>query len=438
MTPRQFKFLFLVLWCALLCSTPTYSTSAPENAPTTDRLKNLNRILLSIKTMQVSDHDLLYKNRVVAGEYGNVAQQQSFIGDVFGAIDSMTLSIKMEAESSRQSQSPVPTRLRYLSDSEVTNLKEQIDSAEVRDALSVAVQAARGRQIVILNEAHHVPMNRAFAMLLARELRKLGFEYLACEAFTNSERQPLTGNYVSESDGTYTSDTMYANFLRDAIHDHWKFVSYEPEHEPREFNMAATIVERILKKNPSAKIFIYVGYGHGRKASRSSNPPDSSAMMAEQLKKITGIDPLSIDQATMIQQYTDPIQWDLYSTAIERQKARQKELMPFVLVQKNGNFLNLPSSFFSAGQIDLQVIFPTYSIDPATGRANWLASLAKLTPQSIPSELLPTKSQRLIYAYRVDDPVDAVPVDVVLVDPRKPVPKLLVPRGGKFRYAYED
>lgn len=34
-----------------------------------------------------------------------------------------------------------------------------------------------------LNEAHHIPMHRAFAMQLARELRKIGYTWLACETF---------------------------------------------------------------------------------------------------------------------------------------------------------------------------------------------------------------------------------------------------------------
>ncbi|UUZ51234.1 hypothetical protein LP420_18015 [Massilia sp. B-10] len=44
--------------------------------------------------------------------------------------------------------------------------------AATRDAIDGIIEQARSRQIVILNEAHHVPAQRAFAMQLARELRK--------------------------------------------------------------------------------------------------------------------------------------------------------------------------------------------------------------------------------------------------------------------------
>lgn len=45
-----------------------------------------------------------------------------------------------------------------------------------------------------------MPLHRAFAMQLARKLRKIGYEYLACEAFeeTNTHEQfkPSTGFYT--------------------------------------------------------------------------------------------------------------------------------------------------------------------------------------------------------------------------------------------------
>jgi len=59
----------------------------------------------------------------------------------------------------------------------------RIEDAIAEDAIAAIVREAKNRQVVILNEAHHVPLHRAFAMKLARELRKIGYEYLACEAF---------------------------------------------------------------------------------------------------------------------------------------------------------------------------------------------------------------------------------------------------------------
>ena len=47
------------------------------------------------------------------------------------------------------------------------------------DALAASAAAAKDRQVVILNEAHHVPLHRAFSLEVARALRKQGFEWFA-------------------------------------------------------------------------------------------------------------------------------------------------------------------------------------------------------------------------------------------------------------------
>lgn len=54
--------------------------------------------------------------------------------------------------------------------------------AEVRDAVREIVARARNTRIVILNEAHHSPRDRAFGLEVARALRPLGYNMLAAEA----------------------------------------------------------------------------------------------------------------------------------------------------------------------------------------------------------------------------------------------------------------
>ena len=57
--------------------------------------------------------------------------------------------------------------------------------AAAEDALPLIVQAAAGTRVVILNEAHHSPRHRGFALQVARALRPLGYTHLAVEAFVN-------------------------------------------------------------------------------------------------------------------------------------------------------------------------------------------------------------------------------------------------------------
>jgi hypothetical protein len=128
------------------------------------------------------------------------------------------------------------------------------------DAISAIVAEARKHQVVILNEAHHVPMHRAFAMRLARELRKVGYTWLACEAFGVD---PMVKGYVSDKTGYYTQEPVFTNFIRDAVAGGWKLVpyehidddgeqSFEQQVENRETGQARNLVERIFAKEPKA------------------------------------------------------------------------------------------------------------------------------------------------------------------------------------------
>lgn len=322
----------------------------------------------------------------------------------------------------------------------------RIDESTAEDALQAIVAAARTRQIVILNEAHHVSINRAFAMRLARELRKLGFEYLACETFTPMATAganaplvtPVDNSYPSTRTGFYSRDPHFGQFLREAIGDRWKFVAYEfpttdtsismvERIRAREEGQANNLVERIFRNDPKAKVFIYVGYAHAAKVGLPFDAGEE-LWMAARLKAKTGIDPLTIDQSAF---YPRPDRMHTpgrYSAAV----ARHKLTTPFVMREKSG----APLVFgYPPGAFDFQVVFPDYA---AQGSAtSWRESLADRRPVAIPKTLLPSSGRRLIYAFHENEPGDAVPADVVLVDAGKPVPTFMLPKGT-FRYQFEE
>ena len=59
-----------------------------------------------------------------------------------------------------------------------------VRSAERRNAIDTIVDMAHDRRIVILNEEHDAPEDRAFGLAVAKALRPLGFTTLAAEAFS--------------------------------------------------------------------------------------------------------------------------------------------------------------------------------------------------------------------------------------------------------------
>lgn len=317
-----------------------------------------------------------------------------------------------------------------------------VDEAGVEDAVQAIVAQARTRRIVLLNEAHNMPMHRAFSQRVARELRKIGYTYLACEAFSSvlGDTPVFDKGYVDQR-GYYTLDPVFGAWMTEARADGWKLVPYEsaladqamsPEQRllAREGEQARNLVERIFARDKNAKVLIHVGYGHLYKGSIKLPSGTELVMMGEHLRRMTGLDILHVDQT---QFYAHPDASD-DSALYARMLAKPGTAAPFVLKSKQGGYAVLQGM---KERVDMQVVFPRYAFSDANGRPAWLASLAGRTPREIPALLLPASGRRAVLAYRAGEPADAVPADVVLVEAGKPAPKLMVTKG-EYRLSVED
>ncbi|SHN42960.1 hypothetical protein SAMN05192549_115121 [Duganella sacchari] len=237
-----------------------------------------------------------------------LGNQRSFVGDSDGAMAAFDETETLHARRNAGADAGESARL---------------EAAKAEDAISAIVREAANHRIVILNEAHHVPLHRAFAMRLARELRKLGYTWLACETFENT---PLKKGYLALSDGYYSREPAFGNFLRDAAADGWKLVQYEPFDEitgetaaqqidQRDSGEARNLVKRIFDQDPNAKAFIYVGYSHAQKVPRVGDS-GGGAWMAAQLSHMTGLEPLTIDQTIMMEHVDQAAEYPLYAAAV--------------------------------------------------------------------------------------------------------------------------
>ncbi len=316
---------------------------------------------------------------------------------------------------------------------------DRLNNATLVDAISAIVEEAKQRRIVILNEAHHMPLHRAFAMKLAKELRKIGYDYLACETFG----EDFNDGFLKQSTGFYSREPMFANFLRDAYKDGWKFVQYEPMNLDRklsseawdiarESGQAKNIMQATLTKNPAAKIFVYVGYGHGM---RKRSEPSDIKFMAEYLGEYSGVNILSVDQTVFYEHTKSTVNYPLYKEAIGKADLHQLNLQKAFVLKSSFSAYEVFDRY--RNRVDIQVVHPSYKIDPHTHRMEWLSSVAGFVPHEIPEKLLPKLGRRIIYAFRANEFFDAVPVDAVLVEVGKPVPKLMLP-PGEFRFEIEE
>lgn len=271
-----------------------------------------------------------------------------------------------------------------------------IEDSTVEDAIHAIVAAARTKRAVLINEAHHVPMHRAFAQKLAIELRKIGYTHLAAETFNEPEEGRSLQGYVNAGFGHFTQDPVYADFVHQAIADGWKIVSYEhstsvmdgtPREriDAREHGQATNLVKRIFEKDKDAKVLIFVGPGHLYK----SKLPNGMVMMGTHLRRMTNFDMLHVDQTEFFAHPERGAESPLYQVLL----AKPHGNTPFVLRAKDGGH---PVLHGAESRVDMQVVFPRYAM--RHGRPEWLQTLAAREPRDIPSVLLPTVGRRLIQA----------------------------------------
>jgi len=319
-----------------------------------------------------------------------------------------------------------------------------IEKAQGRPAITELVARAKLTRVVILDEDHLTPQDRAFGLEVARALRPLGYRILAVEALTrdrddHSVREKMDAlskdGYVRRSSGYYLNDPVFADFLRQAMAMGYHLVSYESAgftdekteeaaFVRREQEQAENIIHRALTPNPDAKVLIYCGFHHAAKKELVNDTVKGRLYMAARLMSMTGIDPLVIDQAEFAEAMYRP---DADIAAIASNKARSESVVLMNAAQPLVVGL-------LAGAVDLQVVHPRGKV--LHGRPGWLASLGR-RPVEIPASLQPASGTRLIQAFLVDEAEDAIPIDQVLVTAGQPVPKLMLP-DKRVRYGYQD
>jgi hypothetical protein len=318
---------------------------------------------------------------------------------------------------------------------------ERFRTAEVRDAVREIAARARLTRIVILNEAHDSPRDRAFALEVARALRPLGYRLLAIEALSNYA-DPAEGERAMAAlahdgfprlrTGHYLRDPFFADFLRQALALGYEPFAYEEVGPSRPGTMLEQIARReqtqaenlaaLLQRHPGERLFVYVGYGHAAEAPVPT-PEGPAEWMAARLKRLTGIDPLTIDQ-----------------TFVDETSARRRAYRDLVAPRLGGR----PGILFRsgspaaegefAGVVDLVVIHPPVLL--VRGRPDWMRRIGR-RPVAIPRRLLPASGRRLIQAFAAGEPADAIPLDQIVVEAGRPAPPLMLPRR-RVRWAYQD
>ena len=163
------------------------------------------------------------------------------------------------------------------------------------DALNEIADLSKNEQVVMLNELHWLPKHRILASKLLRPLKEAGYNYFAVEGVFLEKDSLLNENkFPVKSTGYYTNEPYFGLLLRKALKLGYEVVAYDDFDKNNREEAQALNIKKIFDKDPDAKVFVYAGIDHVLE----HNP--SLKRMAEYFKELSGIDPLTINQAEII------------------------------------------------------------------------------------------------------------------------------------------
>lgn len=309
----------------------------------------------------------------------------------------------------------------------------RLSQASRTDAIAEIVKRARKARVVILNESHDTSRGRAFGLELARALRPLGYSLLAIEALSNRRGAPLPGgNAVPLDAGFYTKDPVFADMIVQAIRIGYRTVAYEhvpengsPQSQPdREQGQAQNLLN-VISNDPKARLLVFVGLSHVAESPLPGGGGAAMEWMAARLKRMAGVDPLTIDQASLNETANRGSGREAHRIASHGLRTRSAILFEKGSPLVYGQY---------GGAVDLQVVHPRTTC--ISGRPDWLTGLGR-RPKAIPRHLLPQSGRRLVQAFAKDAPPNAVPLDQVIVEAGRRPPGLMLP-DRPVRYQVQD
>ncbi|WP_298417712.1 hypothetical protein [uncultured Kordia sp.] len=301
--------------------------------------------------------------------------------------------------------------------------KQQIDSLQgiysTINAKDYIIAEAAKNQVIIINEAHHNSLHRAFTKSLLKDLYDLGYRYLGLEALGNGkdlDSSLNTRKYPIQKTGYYTKDPQFGDLIRVAIELGFTVFPYEQtgnaNGKQREIAQAKNI-QKIIENDPKAKFLIHCGFDHALEGTHRS----WEKAMAGRLKEYTGIDPLTINQVMYSERgnlkYNHPMLkvFDIKESSILLDKNKE----PFKYTRRKT-------------WSDLAVFHPeTNYID---NRPNWIFANEN-QKVTIDLKMIDIEFPVMIFAYKKgEDLKTSVPIDITEVKTKTSICALGLKKGN--------
>ena len=281
---------------------------------------------------------------------------------------------------------------------------------------------AKNNQIVILNEGHHIPQNRASTMYFLETFYKNGFRYIAMESVKsldstlNQRKYPITGKT-----GYYFTEPCYGDLARQALKMGFTVIPYEYEKRAktmieREEGQADNVIKNLLKDNPKAKLLMHVGYSHGVKF--EPDPVMKLAMMGYFLKQKSGIEPFVIGQENETERANHTVESPYYVYATKKYSITE----PTFFVKNDGKLW--ANNYFDACLFSPRSIYKN-------SRPTWLNWSGKKKEYLFDISKINTQTPFLIQGFLEEELPNGVPIDQIEIM-NKTENKALLLYSGKY------
>jgi hypothetical protein len=166
----------------------------------------------------------------------------------------------------------------------------------VQPAASAILARTSTRQVVLFNEAHTQPKGRQLVAKLLPALYRQGFRYLALEALAAEDTAHLQRSLPTLALGYYVAEPHMTNLVREAQRLGFRLVAYDAMSSNREHDQARNLWTATLQRQPRARVLLLAGHAH-----INERPNTGFKSMAQWLRELIGIDPLTINQTDLDQ-----------------------------------------------------------------------------------------------------------------------------------------
>lgn len=332
---------------------------------------------LHMQSSYDANHERAFQ--VIFGQY--LSWYQTFIGDYDGAAASFSI-----AQPPQDDDAPSPLAGGYAA----------------RPAAEVILDLTKNRKAVFFNEAHSAPITRTLTVQLLAKLREQGFNYFAAETLYRTDKDMQQRGYPTPDSGFYVNEPLYGEMVRAALKLGFKVVAYDVENagagDAREQAGAANLYG-VFRKDPQARLVVNAGFAHIQKTGKYLG----GSSMAEFFQKMSGVDPLCVEQ-TMLISHALPDRNHPYYTAVTQ---AQRLAQPTVFVSGDKTWVLKPK------QYDVSVFFPPGTT--AQQRPDWPALGGMRVEYPVSGDLCRGQLPCLIEARYSGEGNDAVAADRALL-----------------------